>query len=98
MEVFALELWRVFPQRQESRRHRFLAVNFWDSAFAERQRRSALIAPAEVIIHAGANDVLLHRDIVARQGAATGAIEAAEVDAQIFRFGGPVAGQREFDA
>src|SRR6185437_9423834 len=50
-----------------------------------------------MIVHAGANDVRLQRDIVGRQSAATRAVEVAQTDVQIFRPGRPVAGQREFD-
>src|SRR4029077_3402662 len=54
---------------------------------------------AEAVIDAGAENVVVHRDIVGGGDAAIGAaIEAAEIDVQIFRLRRPVAGQRKFDA
>src|ERR1700732_1545105 len=59
---------------------------------------SPLFAPAAMVIHAGAKHALLPGDVFGRWQTAAGAIEAAEIDAQIFRLGRPVAGQRDFDA
>src|SRR6516162_5319919 len=61
--------------------------------------RSVLLAPAEVIIQAGADNVLVLRNVVVRQPAAIrAAIELAEINMQVFRFRGPIARQRHFDA
>ena len=50
-----------------------------------------------MIIHAGAKYVFLERHIVGRQSRTTGAVEMAETDVKVFRLGGPIAGQGEFD-
>src|SRR5579883_1874767 len=63
-----------------------------------RSSQRALFTPAEMIVYAGAEDVLLQRNIVRRKSAAAGAVEAAEIDAQVFRLRAPIARQRQFDA
>src|SRR5262249_61117387 len=61
--------------------------------------RSALFAPAEVIIQTSAHDIVMHRHVVARGSAAIeAAIEPAEIDVKIFGFRRPVARQRNFNA
>jgi hypothetical protein len=57
----------------------------------------ALFAPAEVIVQAGAHDIVLHRDIVGRRAATGAAIKLAEIDVEIFGLSAPVAGQRNFN-
>ena len=52
-----------------------------------------------MIVQSGADNVLVHRDIVGRRDAAIGsAIHAAQIDMQIFGLRRPIAGQREFQA
>src|SRR5262249_52599546 len=81
--------WNVMPPAQF-----FSAVGSIDCA-----SRSSLFAPAEMIIHPGAHDVIMHRDVVRRRSAAIEtAIELAEIGVKIFGFGCPVARQRDFDA
>jgi hypothetical protein len=51
-----------------------------------------------MIVHAGPENVFLQRDVAGGCRRTARAVEAAEVDTQIFRLGGPVAGQRQFHA
>src|SRR5580698_819109 len=52
-----------------------------------------------MIVQAGTYDIVVHRDVIGRGEAAIGAaIQATEIDMQIFRLGAPIAGQRNFKA
>src|SRR5215469_7986644 len=61
-------------------------------------RRGALLTPAEMIVEAGADHVIVHRNVVRRQAAIESAIELAEVNMKIFSLGRPVTRQRDFNA
>src|SRR5579862_10003017 len=70
-----------------------------ESITRKSRNEGELLAPAEVIVHAGAEHVLAQRHVLVGRAAAAGAaIEAAEIDVEVFGLGAPVARQREFDA
>src|SRR5262249_37732359 len=53
---------------------------------------------SELEVHAAAHEVGGEVDVRRRAGAGGAAVEAAEVDVEIFRLGGPVPAERDFEA
>ena len=56
------------------------------------RRRCGLLAPAEPVVQAGAHEVVVHRDVSVPPRAIEPAIEAAEIDVQIFGLGAQLPG------